>query len=160
MPAQLAVHEECVGVWAPGASEIAFVCAFVADESAFVEDVTVLLSLRRRGGGDVRVHLALYGAAFEPCYRRSEDEVGGALYVAVLEIEARILQTCINGILIAQEAAVDEGELVALGMQGHCLSETRGVILDGEVLQGDIVALYLQGVCGKGAELVVVRQQV
>ena len=51
--------------------------------------------------------------------------------------------------MVAEEAAVDEGEAVALGVQCHSLSFPRSVVLDGDVFKRDVVALYLDGI---GAE--------
>ena len=52
-----------------------------------------------------------------------------------------------------QEAAVDEGQTVAFGMQGDSLSQSGCVVLDGDVLQCDATALYLEGEGAEGAYL-------
>ena len=55
----------------------------------------------------------------------------------------------IDGVLMAQETAVYEGEFVANGEQGYCLSQSGGIVLDGDVLEGDVASVNPQG---KGAE--------
>ena len=50
----------------------------------------------------------------EPYCRRTEDEVCGALYVAVLEELAYSSASGIDCILVAKEAAVDKLTLVSL----------------------------------------------
>ena len=87
----------------------------------------------------------------EPCRRRTEDEVGSALYVAVLEQDARAADTCIDGVLIAEQAAADELQMVTLGVKGNGLTQFCGIVLDGDIAEGDVVTLHLDGVCAEGA---------
>ena len=70
---------------------------------------------------------------------------------AVLEEEAGGSHACVDGVLMADETAVDEHEAVAFGMKGHGLTQTGRVVLDGDVLQRDVVALNLQRVGAEGA---------
>ena len=85
----------------------------------------------------------MYGAAFKPHCRRAENEVCRAFDVAILEVNAGIANACINGVLVAEEAAADEYKSVALGVQGYGLAEFRGVVLDGDVLECDVAAFNL-----------------
>ena len=92
------------------------------------------------------------GAALEPCRGRSEDEVGGALYVAVGKEKVRVGSTCIDRVLMPEETAVDELETVALGMERNSLSESGGVILYGDVGERDVRAFNLQGIGTEGSD--------
>ena len=114
-----------------------------------IEYVAVRHVLWRRGSGDVGVGLTEDAALLEPCRRRAEDEVGSALDVAVAEVETRLGIARIDGVLMAQKTTIDEGQTVALSMQGHSLSKACRIILDGDVLERDTAALDFQG---KGAE--------
>ena len=149
--AQVAVHEEGVGIGAPGPSEIFLVDTRGGGERAAVEDVAVRLVGRRGGCGDVAVGLAEDVAMLKPCRARAKDEVGGALDVAVLEVEACAAYARVDGVLVAQEAAVDKYQPVAFGVQGHGLSEAGGIVLDGDVPECDVAALDLEGVGAEGA---------
>ena len=81
------------------------------------------------------------GAFLKPCCRRTEDEVGGAFYVAMVEQKACVCQTCIDCVLIAKETAVDELQTVALCVQCHCLTQSGGIVLYGDILQGNVVGI-------------------
>ena len=54
---------------------------------------------------------------------------------------------------MTQETAVDECQAVTLGMQGHSLSQTGRIILDGDILQRNFAALYLECKGAEGANL-------
>ena len=131
------MHEQRIAVIAPGAAQVDFVGTLGTGDAALVEDVAIGNVLRRRGGGDVGVDLAEDVTVLKPRRRRTEDEVGSSLDVAVLEVEACLGITSIDGVLVAEEATVDERQSVALGMQRHSLSQSGGIVLDGEVLQRD-----------------------
>ena len=91
------------------------------------------------------------GALLKPCCRRTKDEVGGALDIAVVKEQARSLHTRINGVLMTQETAVDEFQAVALCMQGHSLSQTGGIILYRQVLESDVVGIHPDGIGAEGS---------
>ena len=130
--AQLAVHEEGVAVGTPGTAQTNAGDARRCDEFAMVEHVAEGNVFGRGGGGHVGIALAADGTPLEPCRRRTEDEVGGTLDVAIGKIEARTGHAGVDGVLIAQDAAVDELQAVAFGMQGHGLSALCGIVFDGE----------------------------
>ena len=146
---QLAVHEQRIAVVAPRTSEIDLVDTLVAADTTIIKYVPVRDVLWCRGSSDIRIGLAEYLAVFEPCRRGTKDEVGSALDIAVLEVETRLGITCIDGVLMTQETAIDERQAVTLGMQGHSLSQAGGIILNRDILQRNLAALNLQG---KGAE--------
>ena len=149
--AKVAVHEEGVGVSTPGTTEIDFVNTLVGCQPAVVEDIAVLDVLRCGGGGDVGVDLTAYLATFEPGGGRSEDEVGGAFDIAVFEVQTGVLHAGIYRVLVAEEAAVDELQTVAFGVQSHCLSLSRRIVLDGDVAEGDVAAFNLDRIGAEGA---------
>ena len=51
---------------------------------------------------------------------------------------------------MAEEAAIDECQPVAFGMQCHSLSQACGVVLDGDVLERNLAALDLQRESAEG----------
>lgn len=146
-----AVHEERVAIVAPGASEIHLADAVGCREPAVVEHVAIGLVLGSGGGGDVGVGLAVNLTILKPSHRWAEDEVGGSLDVASLEEQRGTGIARIDGVLVAQEAAVDETQMVALGMQGHGLAQAGGIVLDGDVTEGDAAALHLHRIGAEGA---------
>ena len=146
---QLAVHEQCIAVVAPRTSEIDLIDSLFTADATIIKYVPVRDVLWCRGSGDIRVGLAEYLAVFEPSRRWAKDEIGSALDVAVLEVKACLGITCIDGVLMTQETAVDERQTVPLGMQGHSLSQSGGIILDSDIFQRNLAALNFQG---KGAE--------
>ena len=87
----------------------------------------------------------------KPSHRWAEDEVGGSLDVASLEEQRGTGIARIDGVLVAQEAAVDETQMVALGMQGHGLAQAGGIVLNGDVTEGDAAALHLHRIGAEGA---------
>ena len=119
---QLAVHEQGIAIVAPGTTEIDFRGLGRTGDGAIIKDVPVHYTLGGGGGSDVAVDLAMYAATLEPRRGGAEDEVGGALDVAIVEIEAGGGHAGIDGVLIAQEATVDEQQAVALGVQGYGLA--------------------------------------
>lgn len=155
MGAEVTVHEEGVGPGAPGTSEIALVDSGLGIYAAVVEDVTVGLVLGCRGSCDIGVLLVANGAMLKPRRGGSEDEVSGALDVTVAEIEAGTAHTRIDSVLIAQETTVDKAETVSLGVKGHGLSQTGGIVLDRNILQRDEGALYFERIGAKGAHLAI-----
>ena len=108
MPCHVAADEEGVAVVTPRATEINPFYSLGGDESAAVEDVAVGLMLGSRGCGDVGIGEALDGTTFKPCSGGSKDEVGGATDVAMLEVETCQGHPCVDGVLVADESAVDE----------------------------------------------------
>ena len=151
MAAEVAVHEEGVAIVAPRTAEVDLRGFTVGDETAVVEDVAIGLILGGGGSRHVGVDEALDGAAFEPRRGRTEDKIGGATDVAVLEEETGGSHACVDSVLMADKTAVDEHKTVAFGMEGHGLTQTGRVVLDGDVLQRDVVALNLQRVGTEGA---------
>ena len=150
---QRAMHEQRIAVVAPGTAQIDLRHVRGTTDGTFIKDVAIRNLLRSGGGGDVAIGLAIDVAMLKPSRRGTEDEVGGALDIAVFEEETCAGHARIDGILIAEETAVDEREPVALGMQGYSLSQLGRIILDGDVLQGDVVAFDLQRVGAEGAYL-------
>ena len=57
----------------------------------------------------------------------------------------------IDSILIAQKAATDELQTVALCVQGNGLSQFGGIVLDGDVLEGDVLSFYFDCVGAEGS---------
>ena len=51
---------------------------------------------------------------------------------------------------MTDETTTYKHQSVALGMQCYSLSQSGGVVLDGDVLKCDVVALNLQSVCTEG----------
>ena len=142
---QLTVHEQRVAVVTPRTAEVEL-CHLVGDgDGAVVEDVAVGDILGCRGSSDVAVDLAVDMAVLEPCRRGSEDEVGGALDITIFKVHARARHSGVDGVLIAQQAAVQQNDAVSLGVEGHGLAELRGVVLDGDVLERDIVGVDTDG---------------
>ena len=93
----------------------------------------------------------MYVAVFKPCRRRAEDEVGGALNQAVFEEQPRAAVARVDGVLVAQQAAVDKRQPVALGVQRHGLAYLRGVVFYGYVLECYAAALHPYGKRAEGA---------
>ena len=154
MGAQVTVHEEGVARVAPGTSEIDLVDTCFRDEPAVVEDIAIGGIGRCGGGGDVAVDETLDGAVLKPGGGGAEDEVGGAADVTALEVKSCVGHACVNGVLMTDQLAVDKDQAVAFGVQGYGLSETGGVVLDGEVFQGDVVGLDLEGVGTEGTHFI------
>ena len=71
-----------------------------------IKDVAVGNALWRGCCRDVRVGLAEYVAVLEPCRRGTEDKVGSALDIAVLEVEARVGVACVDCVLMTKKTAV------------------------------------------------------
>ena len=150
MAAKFTIHEERISVVAPRTAKINQVYTLCCRQPAMIEYIAEGLILRSGGSCDVAVDEALDGAVLKPGGGRAEDKVGGAADIAVFKVEPCGGHAGIDGILMADKSAVDKDETVALGMQGYGLSESGGVVLDGEVLQGDVVSLDLQCVCAEG----------
>src|SRR5690606_2968975 len=100
------VYEYGLGMFAPGPSQIKAVRSRSCCEPAADKD-QAMGSFRGGGGrGDVAFALGVYLAILE--YRRgpAEDEIHRALYIAVFIILPGIVAMDIQGILVAQKAAV------------------------------------------------------
>ena len=93
-------------------------------------------------------------APLEEGCRRSEDKVGGALYVASVEVQAGILATGEEGILIAEQTAVLKTQTVSLGVERDGLSELRGIVLYSEIAACDIRAVNLDCISAECAHIV------
>ena len=91
----------------------------------------------------------MYGTLFKPCSSGSEDKVGGTFYITMVKILSCTCHTGIYRILMTEQTAVDKREAVAFGMQCHGLSQSGGVVFDGDVLEGDVAPLHLDRI---GAE--------
>lgn len=142
---QFAIHEEGIAVIAPWTAQINLVNIGISYDTTVVEDVAVRNILWCGGGSDIGVGLAEDVAVLKPSCGGTKDKVGGAFDVAVVEEEARLGITCIDGVLMSQKTTVDEGQTVAFGMQGNSLSQSGGIVFDGDVLQRDATTLYLEG---------------
>lgn len=55
------------------------------------------------------------------------------------EEETGIFRSGIEGVLIAQQAAVDKHQPVALGVQRHRLPQFGSVVFNGQVFKGNVV---------------------
>ena len=60
---------------------------------------------------------------------------------------------------MSQETTADKPQAVAFGMQSHGLSQTGGIVLDGDVLQRDVAALHLQRIGAEGAHLLALERR-
>ena len=152
--AEVAVHEQRIAVITPRTTQIDLADTRGSGDAAVVEHIAVGLVLGRGGCGDVGVGLAEDVAMLEPRDGGTEDEVGGSLNVTVLEVKAGASHTGIDSVLIAQEAAVDKREAVALSMQGNGLPQSGGVVLNGDVLNGDILPLNLNRLSAESSHLI------
>ena len=52
---------------------------------------------------------------------------------------------------MTNDTAVDNLDAITFGMEADSLSQSGGVVLNGEVLQGDVVTLHLEGIGAEGA---------
>ena len=138
---QFAVHEERIAIIAPGTSQIHLIHIAGCGDATVVEDIAIGHILRRRCCRDVGIGLAEDVAVLKPCCGGTEDEVGGSLDIAMVEEKPRLGVTCIDGVLMSQEATVDKRQLVSFGMQGYGLSQSGRIILDGDILQGNLATL-------------------
>ncbi len=93
----------------------------------------------------------MYLAVFEPCRRRTEDKVGGALDITVLEKQPRAGYAGVYCVLMAEQTAVYEYQAVALCVQCHGLTEACRVVLDGDVLECDAASFHLHRICSESA---------
>lgn len=118
----------------------------VGSDMAVVEDIAVGHILWGGGGSDIGFCLAEDVTVLKPSGGGTEDKVGRPLDIAVLEIVTTFGITSIDGVLMSEETAVDEGQPVAFRMQGDSLSQSGSVILDGDILQGDAISLDLEGI--------------
>ena len=71
----------------------------------------------------------------------AEDEVCGTLDIAVFKEEARIAAGYEECVLIAEQAAVDKLQAVALGVERYGLAELGSVVFDREVAESDVAAI-------------------
>ena len=149
--AEVAIHEQRVGVGPPRTPEIHLVYLGSCRKPAVIEHVTEGLGSRCGGSCDVAVGLTEDGAILKPRRAWTEDEVGGALDVAAEEIETGASHAGVDGVLVAEEAAVDKGDAVALGVQGHGLPETGGIVFYRDVPKRDVAAFYLQCIGAESA---------
>ena len=116
MGSEVAVHEEGIAVVAPGTTEIHLVNSLCSNQTTVVEHVAVSLFLRGGGGGDVAVDETLDGAVLEPGRRGTEDKVGGAADITVLEEQPCGGHACIDGVLMTDETTIHKYQTVTLGM--------------------------------------------
>ena len=99
--AHLAVDEERIGIGTPRATEVDL-CGFGrSGESTLVEYIAILLSCRSRGCCDVAIGFAVNFTVLKPSDGRTEDEIGGSLYIAIVESNASASNARIHGVLIA-----------------------------------------------------------
>ncbi len=66
---------------------------------------------------------------------RAEDKVCRTLDIAVLVELPRTFSRCKHGVLSAEKSAIFEHQAVTFGMQGDCLTDWPGGILDGEIFE-------------------------
>src|SRR5690554_115726 len=74
---------------------------------------------------------------------RPKDEIGGPRDPAVPIVLAAAPRAGVQGIRTPQDIAILGHEPVPLDMQGHGLSRTAPIVLDGQVFQPDITPPYL-----------------
>ena len=85
-------------------------------------------------------------AILKKCSGRTEDKISSTFYIAVGKQQTATLRACINGILISKKAAADKHQPVSFGMEGNCLPQRSGIILNRQVLESDITAFHFHGV--------------
>ena len=99
--AHLTIDEERIGIGTPRTTEVDL-CGFGrSGESTLVEYIAILLTCRSRGCCDVAVGFAVNFTVLKPSDRRTEDEIGGSLYIAVVERNASASNARIHGVLVA-----------------------------------------------------------
>ena len=112
-------------------------------DAAVVKYIPEGLFLGGGGCGDVGILLAVDVTVFKPCRSSTENEVGGAFNIAVLELDACVGSTGIYRVLIAKNATIDKLQAIACGVKGDSLSQFGSVIFDGDVLDGDVAACHM-----------------
>lgn len=155
MRAHVAILEDRLRIRAPRTTEITLCDAGSSRQCTVVEDIAAGLAFRCTGSGDITVDLTVKDTVLKPCLTRTEDKVRRSLDIAMVEEKRGADAAGIDGILIAEETAVAEDEMAALRMEGDSLTETRGVVLNGEVLQCDGVAVDTHGEGTEGSHLLV-----
>src|SRR5690606_7651139 len=106
MTAQPAVGKYRCAVRTPGPAQVHLAYAGICREPAMQEYKAVGLMPRSRGGGYIRASFTVDSAPVENNRRCTEYKIRGACYVAVRVILAAALTAGIQGILVAQQAAV------------------------------------------------------
>ena len=159
--AQPAIDENGLGVCAPRTSQIAFRNLLIGGKAAVSEHISVLLALQGGGSGHVTVFLRVYRTVFEIADARSENEVSGAFYVAVLveiALDASVLAVASVGVervLVAQQAAVSQADEVSVGEKchglGYLLAFARAV-LNGQPFEGHVARVYVHSRAARGAD--------
>jgi len=82
---------------------------------------------------------------------RAENKIGRTFDVTIAVILAAGFAAGKDGILVAQDTAIDKTGLITLYMQSHSLSQLRGVVFDGQVLSPETMPLNQQGVSSESA---------
>jgi hypothetical protein len=114
----------------------------------------IRLAFGGRSSGDIGILLTVDGAVVKKHGGGAEYEIGRAFDVTVCIILATAFPTCVQCILVSQQAAVADDAAITFYVEGNGLSYLTGGIFYGNIFEAAIVACQEHGVRIKCIELV------